>query len=67
MNDHPCLCSGSYTCTQHYTVQARRRMANNKLAALARDFDITTEQWCQLMYLHEVDDLDLLLFEGEAS
>jgi hypothetical protein len=42
-------------------------MADNKLAALAKDFDITDAQWCQLMYLHEVDDLDLLLFEGETS
>jgi hypothetical protein len=42
-------------------------MADNKLAALARDFDVSDGAWCCVMYLHEVDDLDLLLFEGEAS
>lgn len=71
MEPRPCLCSGAYVCTQHYTVQARQRMVDNKLTALARNDigpdSITDEQWCRLVYLHTSDDLDLLLFEGEAS
>jgi cell division protein ZapA (FtsZ GTPase activity inhibitor) len=66
--DRPCLCHDGYTCTQHYTAQARQRMVDNKLAALAKDFElIDDDQWCVLLYLHVQDDLDLLLFQGEAS
>jgi hypothetical protein len=63
----PCLCHDGYMCTQHYPAKTRQRMVDNKLAALAKDFDIDDGQWCCLMYLHEIDDLDFLLFEGEAS
>jgi len=69
MSKSPCLCHPGYTCTQHYTAQARRRMVDNKLTALAKDFvDIDDDQWTVLLYINgEQDDLDLLLFEGEAS
>lgn len=68
MPERPCLCSGGFTCTQHFTAQARRLMADNKLDALAKDFvGIDDDQWCVLVYLHVQDDLDLLLFEGGAS
>jgi len=75
VNDLPCLCAGFYRCNQcrardwHAKRQpALRRMVDNKLAALAKDFElIDDDQWCVLLYLHEQDDLDLLLFEGETS
>jgi hypothetical protein len=71
MPKRPCLCSGGFTCTQHFAERARRLMVDNKLAALARNDigpgAINDEQWRKLMYLHEIDDLDLLLSEGEAS
>lgn len=75
MDDLPCLCAGTHRCNQcrardwHNTwAPVRNRMRDNKLAALAKDFDvIDDDQWCVLLYLHEQDDLDLLLFQGEAS
>ena len=74
MNDLPCLCAGFYRCNQcrardwHDTwAPTRNRMRDNKLAALAKDFDATTDdQWCVLLYQSEQDDLDLLLFQSEA-
>lgn len=74
MNDLPCLCAGGYRCNQCRAADwhakqepARLRMRNNKLAALAKDFDIDDDQWCVLLYTSEQDDLDLLLFQGDAS
>ena len=74
MNDLPCLCAATYRCNQCRArdwhakqAPARRRMVDNKLGALAKDFDIDDDQWCVLLYLNVQDDLDLLLFEGETS
>jgi hypothetical protein len=53
-SDRPCLCTGQYRCHKHL-------MLDWRLAALARSFDITDPQWCRLLYLHENDDLNLLL------
>jgi hypothetical protein len=54
MLDRPCLCQEQYRCHGH-------RVLDWRLAALARSFDITDPQWCRLLYLHENDDLNLLL------
>lgn len=76
MHDLPCLCAGTYRCNQcrardwHAQWQpVRNRMRDNKLAALAKDFvDIDDDQWSVLLYINgERDDLDLLLFQGDAS
>lgn len=78
MDDLPCLCSGGYRCNRcrarawHDTwAPTRRRMRDNKLTAVARNDigpgSVNDEQWCQQLYDHEADDLDLLLFEGEVS
>lgn len=68
----PCLCAGTYKCNrcrlEYWRAQReapRRRAVDNRLMALARDFDIDDDQWCVLMYLHVQDDLDLLLFQGD--
>lgn len=76
MHDLPCLCATDYRCNQcrardwHAKREpARRRMRDNKLAALAKDFvDIDDDLWTVLLYQNgEQDDLDLLLFQGETS
>src|SRR5690606_26697578 len=72
VNDMPCLCAGTYKCNrcrlEYWRAQREaphRRAVDNRLMALARDFDIDDDQWCVLMYLHVQDDLDLLLFQGD--
>lgn len=75
MNEPPCLCTAGYRCNRCRRTaweakqkSARDRMRDNKLAALAKDFEvIDDDQWCVLLYTSEQDDLDLLLFRGEAS
>lgn len=74
--DLPCTCTHGYRCNPCRArdwharwEQPRRRMRDNKLAGLAKDFvDIDDDQWSVLLYINgEQDDLDLLLFQGDAS
>ena len=67
-----CTCRGRHLCDYHADNEQKRvdavnRSNNNRLTALARNLELPDEQWCKLMYLYETDDLDRLLFEGEAS
>lgn len=64
-----CTCVGRLLCPHHQQIEQQRREAlcrlvDNKLMALARDWEITDGQWCRLLYLHEVDDLHHLLGGG---
>lgn len=49
-----CTCARSYRCPPH-------RLMNARLAELAKNFEVSAEQWHQAVARLEVDDLHLLL------
>lgn len=71
MSEVPCLCTETYQCTPCRMQQvierrkALRRMLDNRLMTMARDFELPDDIWCRLIYDHLENNLDRLLLPEE--